>query len=274
MTTQELFNLAGKTAVVTGGSGGLGSAMARGLAQAGARVAIVSSRAETGAAVAQAINDAGGTATNFAADITDASAIKRAAAKFEHAWGPADILVNGAGGNASAATTSATQSFFQLDAAALAKVFNLNLMGAINASQAFGQSMAQRKQGVIINIGSMAAERAITRVSAYGAAKAALDNFTRWLAVHMAQEYSAAIRVNAIAPGFFLTEQNRFLLTDKATGEFTARAKTIVSHTPMARLGKAEDLLGALLWLASPASEFVTGIVVPVDGGFSAWSGV
>ena len=260
--------------MVTGGSGGLGSAMAQGLAQAGARVVIISSRVETGAAAARAITDAGGTAMSLAADVTDATAMLRAATECEHAWGPADVLVNGAGGNAPGATTTATQSFFQLDAASLNKVFNLNLMGAVYASQAFGKSMADRKRGVIINIGSMAAARAITRVSAYSAAKAALDNLTRWLAVYMAQEYGPGIRVNAIAPGFFLTEQNRFLLTDKDTGEFTTRAKTIVAHTPMARLGKAEDLIGALLWLASPASEFVTGIVVPVDGGFSAWSGV
>ncbi len=270
----NLFNLDGKIAVVTGGSGGLGSAMAGGLARAGARVVIISSREQTGAAAAAGITAAGGTAMSLAADVTDPAAMWHAAEQCEKAWGPVDILINGAGGNAPGATTTATQSFFQLDAPSLNKVFNLNLMGAIYASQAFGRTMAERKQGNIINIGSMAAARAITRVSAYSAAKAALDNLTRWLAVYMAQEYGPGIRVNAIAPGFFLTEQNRFLLTDKETGAFTARAKTIVAHTPMARLGEAEDLIGTLLWLASPASAFVTGIVVPVDGGFSAWSGV
>ena len=153
-------------------------------------------------------------------------------------------------------------------------MFDLNLMGTILPSQVFGKAMAEKGDGVILNISSMAALRPLTRVVAYSSAKAALDNFTRWLAVHMAQEYSPRIRVNAVAPGFFLTNQNKLMLTDQATGDLTARGKSIVGHTPMGRLGQPEDLLGAVLWLLSPASAFVTGIVVPVDGGFSAFSGV
>ncbi|MEM5774246.1 MAG: SDR family oxidoreductase, partial [Anaerolineaceae bacterium] len=153
-------------------------------------------------------------------------------------------------------------------------VFNLNLMGTILPSQVFGRVMAEQKQGVILNISSMNALRPLTRIPAYSAAKAGVSNFTQWLAVHMAQEYSPAIRVNAIAPGFFLTDQNRFLLTEPETGALTPRGQKIIGHTPMGRFGSPEDLIGTVVWLITPASAFVTGIVVPVDGGFSAYSGV
>jgi len=185
-----------------------------------------------------------------------------------------DILINGAGGNKPAATTNPDQRFFDLPSDALRWVFDLNLMGTILPCQVFGRLMADQKSGVILNISSMNAFRPLTRIAAYSAAKAGVSNFTQWLAVHMAQEYSPEIRVNAIAPGFFLTEQNRFLLTDKNTRELTARGKSILSHTPMARFGAPDDLIGTVIWLLSPASAFVTGIVVPVDGGFSAFSGV
>ncbi len=183
------------------------------------------------------------------------------------------MLINAAGGNSPAATTSAEQSFFDLDTQAVSRVFSLNFTGTFQSCQIFGRDMAGRKQGCIVNITSMSGLRPLTRVPAYSAAKAAIINFTEWLAVHMAQEYNPAIRVNAIAPGFFLTEQNHYLMVD-ADGKLTARGQAIVDHTPMGRLGEPNDLAGTLLWLVSPASSFVTGIVVPVDGGFSAYSGV
>jgi NAD(P)-dependent dehydrogenase (short-subunit alcohol dehydrogenase family) len=185
-----------------------------------------------------------------------------------------DILINGAGGNHPSATTKPDLPFFDLPLDALRHVGDLNLLGTILPCQVFGRGMAERGEGIILNISSMSALRPLTRIPAYSAAKAAVSNFTQWLAVHMAQNYSPKIRVNAIAPGFFLTEQNRFLLTDKDTGELTPRGQSILSHTPMNRFGDPEDLLGATMWLISPASAFVTGVVLPVDGGFSAFSGV
>jgi NAD(P)-dependent dehydrogenase (short-subunit alcohol dehydrogenase family) len=183
-------------------------------------------------------------------------------------------LINAAGGNKPQATTSQDLSFFDLPIDALRFVFDLNIVGTILPSQVFGKLMADQRDGVILNVSSMNAFRPLTRIPAYSAAKAGVSNFTQWLAVHMAQEYSPRIRVNAIAPGFFLTDQNRFLLTDEKTNELTERGKSIIAHTPMARFGTPEDLLGVVLWLLSPASAFVSGIVVPIDGGFSAYSGV
>jgi NAD(P)-dependent dehydrogenase (short-subunit alcohol dehydrogenase family) len=190
--------------------------------------------------------------------------------------GRVDILVNGVGGNMKTATTSPEMTFFDLPADAMKKVVDLNLVaGAIVPSQVFGKCMKDNPEGAsIINVSSMNAFRPLTRIPGYSAAKAAVSNFTLWLAVHLAQEYNHKLRVNAIAPGFFLTEQNRFLLTDERTGELTPRGKTIIAHTPMGEFGKPEDLVGVALWLASDASRFVTGIVVPIDGGFSAFSGV
>jgi len=189
-------------------------------------------------------------------------------------FGRVDALINGAGGNNPRATTGPSMDFFSIPAEAMRFVLDLNLLGTILPSQVFGRVMADQGNGNIVNISSMNAFRPLTRIPAYSAAKSAVTNFTQWLAVHMAQEYSPDIRVNAIAPGFFLTEQNRFLLTDKESGELTPRGKSIISHTPMGRFGKPEDLLGAVLWLLSPASSFVTGTVIPVDGGFGAFSGV
>jgi NAD(P)-dependent dehydrogenase (short-subunit alcohol dehydrogenase family) len=183
-------------------------------------------------------------------------------------------LINGAGGNKPQATTNQDLKFFDLPADAFRWVFDLNMLGTILPTQVFAKMMAVQGSGIILNISSMNAFRPLTRIPAYSAAKAGVSNFTQWLAVHMAQEYSPAIRVNAIAPGFFLTEQNRFLLTDKETGELTARGQTIIQHTRMGRFGTPDDLVGTVLWLVSPASAFVTGIVVPIDGGFSAFSGV
>ncbi len=270
-----LFDLRGQTAVITGGSGVLGSVMAQGLARAGARVAVLSRRKESCEEVADAIRAEGGQAVGVACDVLDQASLERAAEEVAGAFGEVDILVNGAGGNQPRATTlPAERSFFELDGEAVRGVFDLNFLGTLWACQVFGRGMASRGEGCIVNVASMAAMRPLTRVVAYGAAKAAVVNFTQWLAVHLAQEYSPRIRVNALAPGFYLTEQNRFLLTDEATGDLTQRGRAIIDHTPAGRFGAPEDLLGTLLWLASPASAFVTGVVVPVDGGFAAFSGV
>lgn len=269
-----LFNIQGQTAVVTGGSGELGRAMVRGLARAGVRVAIVGLRSETTARAAEAVRTEGGEAIGIACDVNDRGALERALEQVTNTFGAVDILVNAAGGNRLLATTSAERSFFDLDMQAVEGVFDLNFMGTFLPCQVLGRSMAERGWGCIVNITSMNALRPLTRIPAYSAAKAAVANFTQWLAVYMAQEYSPHIRVNAIAPGFFLTEQNRFLLTEAGSGVLTQRGQAIVSHTPIGRLGAPDDLVGTLLWLVSPASAFVTGIVVPVDGGFSAFSGV
>jgi NAD(P)-dependent dehydrogenase (short-subunit alcohol dehydrogenase family) len=268
-----LFNIQGQTAVITGGSGGLGSAIAFALAGAGARVAVISLHAASSAKVVEAIRADGGQALGIACDVIDRADLERAYTKVLESFGHIDILINGAGGNSPQATTSANTSFFDLDIRAIESVLDLNFTGTFQSCQVFGRSMVEQGQGCIVNIASMNALRPLTRIPAYSAAKAAVANFTQWLAVHMAQEYSPLIRVNAIAPGFFLTEQNHYLLID-ADGKMTPRGQTILNHTPMGRLGAPEDLIGTLFWLVSPASAFVTGVVIPVDGGFSSFSGV
>jgi NAD(P)-dependent dehydrogenase (short-subunit alcohol dehydrogenase family) len=207
-------------------------------------------------------------------DVLDVESLRQASDEVVRHFGHVDALINAAGGNKPEATTGGDRTFFDMPADALRAVFDLNLTGTILPSQVFGRLMADRGEGVLLNVTSMSAFRPLTRIAAYSAAKAGVSNFTQWLAVHMAQEYSPRIRVNAIAPGFFLTRQNQFLLTDERTGDLTARGRTIIAHTPMARFGTPEDLLGAVLWLLSPASAFVTGTVVSVDGGFGAFSGV
>lgn len=271
-----MFDLSGKTAVVTAGGGVLCGALARGLAAAGANVAVADKLVEPANAVAQKIVDAGGKAKAYEIDVFKKETIEDCCAQVCTDFGAVDILVNGVGGNMKGATTSPEQTFFDLPADAINNVVNLNLVGGtIIPSQVFGKCMNQNATGgSIINVSSMNAFRPLTRIPGYSAAKAAVSNFTQWLAVHLAQEYSTALRVNAIAPGFFLTEQNRFLLTDETTGGLTPRGKTIIGHTPMGRFGAPEDLIGVTVWLASDASRFVTGIVVPIDGGFSAFSGV
>src|SRR6266852_3985280 len=262
LNPQTLFDIQGLTAVITGGSGHLGRAMAQGLAQAGARVAIISLHAETSGKVAKAIKADGGQAIGVACDVLDRASLEQTRELVTENFGPIDILINAAGGNSPQATTSADTSFFDLDVRAIESVLDLNFTGTLQSCQVFGREMAERGQGCIVNVASMNALRPLTRIPAYSAAKAAVANFTQWLAVHMAREYSPAIRVNAIAPGFFLTEQNRFLMLDAASGEPTPRGASILSHTPMGRLGEPEDLVGTLLWLVNPASSFVTGIVV------------
>jgi NAD(P)-dependent dehydrogenase (short-subunit alcohol dehydrogenase family) len=272
--SSTLFNVQGKVIAATGGGGVLVGAMARGLAQAGAKIAVLDIFEEAAQRVADDIVQAGGEAVGVKMDVLDKSSIQAGLTATLKRFGRVDILINGAGGNKMEATTSPDLSFFDLPEDAFQWVFNLNFIGTLLPSQVFGKYMVEQGKGNILNVSSMSAFSPLTRVGAYSAAKAAVSNFTQWLAVHMAQEYSPDIRVNAIAPGFFLTEQNRFLLTNEATGELTARGQTIIDHTPSARFGVPEDLLGSVIWLLSPASAFVTGVVVPIDGGFSAFSGV
>lgn len=272
----NLFNLKGKNAVLLGGGGVLGTAMAKGLVQAGANIAICDLREENALAVVKEISSDGIKAKGYKLNAMDSEDLKRVCEAISLEFGTIDILVNAVGGNMKDATTSDSKSFFDLSQEALEKVVNLNLMGgAILPSQVFGKKMVDSPNGgVIINISSMNSFRPLTRIPGYSAAKAAVSNFTQWLSTEFAKAYGEKIRVNAIAPGFFLTEQNRFLLTDQETGELTQRGKTILAHTPVGRFGKPEDLIGTLIWLCSDASKFVTGVVVPVDGGFSAFSGV
>jgi NAD(P)-dependent dehydrogenase (short-subunit alcohol dehydrogenase family) len=271
---ENLFTLSGKVAAVTGGGGVLCGAMSRALGTLGVKVAVLDLFAEAAQKVAEDIVAQGGDAVPVTCDVLDKASVEVARDSVLAQWGRVDILINGAGGNKKQATTSEELAFFDLPADAVQWVFNLNFLGTLLPSQVFGQMMADQGDGCILNVSSMSAFRPLTRIPAYSAAKAAVSNFTRWLAVHVAQEYSPNVRVNALAPGFFLTEQNRFLLTDEATGDLTPRGRTIIDHTPMAKFGAPEDLIGATIWLLSPASSFVTGIVVPVDGGFSAFSGV
>ena len=271
---RDLYDFAGKTVVLTGGTGVLGGEILCALAGLGANVAVLSRNPALPERITQQLHGAAGQVAVFQADVLERDMLAAAEQASRERFGPPHILVNGAGGNRPAATTNPMQRFFDMPEKALRAVFDLNLLGAVLPSQVFGRGLAEQQQGEIHNISSMSAERPLTRVAAYSAAKAGLDNFTRWLATHMALEYSPNIRVNAIAPGFFLTEQNRFLLLDGETGRLTPRGQAILSHLPMGRFGSPTDLLGAVLWLLSPASAYVTGIVVPVDGGFSAYSGV
>jgi NAD(P)-dependent dehydrogenase (short-subunit alcohol dehydrogenase family) len=279
------FDLTGKTVVITGGSGILGGEMACALGRCGAGVAVLGTHEESAAAGADAVRAAGGKAVGVVCDVTKRDSLEAARIRVTAAFGPCDILINGAGGNQSRATTSTAMfreedlqhpatdqiSFFDLTPDAINAVLGVNFTGTFLATQVFARDMVARRQGNIINISSMAASRPLTKVPAYSAAKAAVSNFTQWLAVHLA---AMNIRVNAIAPGFFLTAQNRSLLT-REDGQLSDRGKTIIRQTPLGRFGTASELTGTLLWLVNDqASGFVTGAIIPVDGGFSAFSGV
>jgi NAD(P)-dependent dehydrogenase (short-subunit alcohol dehydrogenase family) len=272
-TLTEMYDFTGRTVVVTGGTGALCGELARALAGCRANVCLLARDEERGARALAELKGAG-RARVVRADALAADSLRAALGVVVEEFGRVDALVNGAGGNHPQATAREGQPFFDLPEEALRHVFDLNLLGTILPCQVFGRRMASQGEGVILNVSSMAALRPLTRVVGYSAAKAGVENFTRWLAVHMAEEYSPRIRVNAVAPGFFVTEQNRDLLVERATGEPTARGRSVIAHTPMRRFGAPEDLIGAALWLLSPASGFVTGAVIPVDGGFSAFGGV
>jgi NAD(P)-dependent dehydrogenase (short-subunit alcohol dehydrogenase family) len=271
----RLFSLEGKLALVTGGTGILGSAVCRGLAMAGAHVLVTHRRAEDAEAAASALRETGGRASGLGLDVMDAASL-RSAADRAGSLGGLDILVNGVGGNRPGATTAPELPFHELPREAIEEVMALNFLGgAFLTAQAFVPQMAKKEAGgAILDISSMSGLRPLTRVPGYSAAKAAVGNFTAWLATHLAREYHPRLRVNAVAPGFFLTTQNRFLLTERDTGALTPRGLRILDHTPLGRFGEPDDLIGAVVWLCSDAARFVTGIVVPVDGGFSAYAGV
>ena len=269
------FDLSGKVAVVTGATGTLCEAMCRGLAAAGAKVVVLARNEDKIAALTDSLRANGGDAIGVSADVLDRGALSAALDRVLDSYGHVDILINGAGGNHSDASTMPGQrTFYDLPPEALRWVVELNFTGTVLSSQVFGQAIAEQQSGVILNLSSMASYQPMTRVVAYAGAKAAINNFTRWLAVYMASEHSANIRVNAIAPGFFIGNQNRYLLLDEQTGDLSVRGKQIIEQTPMKRFGHPDDLVGTVLWLVSDASRFVTGVVVPVDGGFMAYSGV
>jgi len=271
-----------KVVVITGGSGVLGSTMSIALGERGAKVAVIGTKADKAQKVADEIISKGGTAMGIAANVLDINSLKEAHKTINETFGPCDILINGAGGNNPKGTTSKNfffeedlaneevKTFFDLDPEGIKYVFDLNFIGTLLPTQVFAKDMIGREGTTVINISSMNAFKPLTKIPAYSGAKAAISNFTQWLAVHFSK---AGIRVNAIAPGFFLTEQNRTLLTD-ASGNLTERGGTIIAHTPMGRFGSPDDLTGTLLWLCGEGSKFVTGVVVPVDGGFSAFSGI
>lgn len=265
--------LDGKVAVITGGAGVLGSAMAMGLAKAGVKVAVLSRTASKVERAVLEIEQASGVAMPLVADVLDQTQLIQAKDELLEAWGRIDILVNAAGGNMKGATIMPTQNIFDLSVTDFQKVTDLNLKGTVIPSLIFGEAMAKGGKGSIVNISSMAAQRVITRVVGYSASKAAIDNFTRWMSVELALKFGEGMRVNAIAPGFFIGEQNRRLLLNE-DNTLTQRGQMIVDHTPMKRFGEPEELCGTLNWLCSEGAKFVTGIVVPVDGGFSAFSGI
>jgi NAD(P)-dependent dehydrogenase (short-subunit alcohol dehydrogenase family) len=269
----KMYDFRGRSIVITGGTGVLCAAMAKGLVVCGANVAILARNQEKGAALVAEMEGAG-RAIVVGGDVLKQETLQAAMRDVLNEFGRIDGLINGAGGNTPDATTGPEMTFFSLPEEALRYVFDLNMLGTILPCQVFGRQMAEQGEGVILNVSSMSAIRPLTRVIGYSAAKAGVSNFTQWLAVHLSQLYSPRIRVNAIAPGFFVSEQNRNMLIDEESGEPTQRGEGIIAHTPMGRLGEPEDLIGAVLWLLSPASSFVTGIVVPIDGGFSAYSGV
>jgi NAD(P)-dependent dehydrogenase (short-subunit alcohol dehydrogenase family) len=277
---QEFSN---KVAVITGGGGVLCSTMAVALAERGVKVAVLDLKIENAEKVVNRITKQGGKAIAVSANVLDVNSLKEVHEKILNALGPCDILINGAGGNHPKGTTSKNylfkedftageeiKTFFDLDPESIKFVFDLNFIGSLLPTQIFAKDMIGREGSTIINISSMNAFRPLTKIPAYSGAKAAISNFTQWLAVHFSK---VGIRVNAIAPGFFLTDQNRSLLTNN-NGNLTERGKIIISHTPMDRFGTPEDLTGTLLWLCGNGSKFVTGVVIPIDGGFSAFSGV
>jgi len=270
--TDSLFSVEGKRVAITGGAGVLGQAMCKALAARGAKLAVMDLDTARAGELCKQIRTDGGTAIPIEVNVLKKESVEAACGLAVKAFGRVDVLINGAGGNKKEATCAPPATFFDLPADALRWVFELNCIGTMLPCQVFGKAMARAGEGVIINISSMSAFHPLTRVVGYSAAKAAISNFTEWLATYMALNHSKSIRVNAIAPGFFLTDQNRFLLTDEKTGELTARGRQIIDKTPMGRFGAPDELIGTLIWLISDASKFITGVVVPVDGGFNVYT--
>lgn len=284
MTVIDKFNLQGKIAAVTGGGGALCGAMSSALAAMGVKTAMLDKQAQSAGERETLIRDSGGTARSWGCDVLNVEELSKCYDEICNIWGPPEFLINGAGGNHPGGTTGHEflevprttdqmnedrHDFFDLDPAAFRSVFDLNFMGTFLATRVFTRGMVAQQYGSVLNISSMSAITPLTKVGAYSAAKAAVSNFTRWLAVHFAR---TGVRVNALAPGFIMTEQLRFLHIDPVTGELLPRAKKVIAHTPMGRYGEADDLLGTMVWLLSDAAAFVTGVVVPIDGGFSAYS--
>mgnify|MGYP000845702616 FL=1 len=267
----HLFSIKDRVIVLTGGYGILGRCIAKHLAREGAKVAILGRNAEKGNRLKEEVRKLGGMAMFHAADVMRREQLEESRQAIVQAFGSIDVLINLAGGNMPGATIAPDQTFFDLDLDAFRQVIDLNLFGTVLPTMVFAETMVEQKKGSIINISSEASLRPLTRVLGYGCAKAAVNNFTRYLATELATKFGEGLRVNAIAPGFFLTEQNRALLTNP-DGTPTERCQRIVAHTPYGRLGKPEELLGTVQWLAADASAFVTGTVIPVDGGFDAFS--
>ncbi len=268
-----MFEIENKVAIITGASGALAGSIAKSLAASGVKLALLSRQESTVDPLIDEITKDGGYAKAYAVDILSEASLQRARELILNDFGRIDILLNSAGGNLPGATIAPDQTIFDLSMEDFKKVTDLNLNGTVLPSLVFGKTMAEQQEGVIINYSSMAVDRAITRVAGYSASKAAMENFTRWMAVEMATKFGDQIRVNAIAPGFFIGKQNKALLTNP-DGSFTHRGETIIKNTPMGRFGKAEELNGAIHFLCSTAAKFITGVVLPVDGGFSAFSGV
>jgi NAD(P)-dependent dehydrogenase (short-subunit alcohol dehydrogenase family) len=278
---EELFSLEGKIAVITGGGGELCGCMAEALAERGVKIAVLDINPQNAEARAAKIESAGGEARAFTCDVLNEGELTEVSQKVAASWGAADILINGAGGNNPKGSTSVefleakqlddpeTRNFLDLEMEGFRSTFDLNFLGTFLPTKVFCRGMIEKGAGSILNMASMSSLTPLTKVGAYSAAKAAVANFTRWLSVHLSH---TGIRVNALAPGFFMTEQLRFLHIDRKTGELTPRAKQVIAHTPLGRYGEPEDLIGAVIWLLSDASAFVTGVVLPIDGGFSAYS--
>lgn len=267
---RNLFDIKDRVMVITGGTGVLGTSMTEYLAEQGAKMVVLGRNKEKGEGIVNGIKEKGGEAIFLQSDVNNLEVVQQNAADVVAKYGRIDVLINGAGGNMPGATIGPDKTIFDLDISAFKTVVDLNLMGTVIPTLAFSKVMADQKQGNIINISSESALRPLTRVVGYGAAKAAVTNFTKYLSIELAQKFGQGMRVNAIAPGFFISEQNRALLTNP-DGSFTARGNAIIAHTPFARFGEPEELLGTLHWLVSDASKFVTGTMTVVDGGFDVF---
>ncbi len=270
---KTVFNLSDKVVIITGGSGILGSEIAKGLLNAGAKVILLGRNQEKLNKKIASLKKISKNVLGFKCNVLDEKSLINIKKQIINKYDTIDVLVNAAGGHVTEAVIGINQSIFDLKMKNFEKVTDLNFYGTVLPTLVFGKSMSEQKSGSIINVSSMATQRAISRTVGYSAAKAAVENFTRWMAVELAQKFGNGIRVNAIAPGFFLTEQNKNILTNP-DGSLTERGKTILSLTPFNRFGTPDELIGTILWLASDASKFVTGTIVPIDGGFSAFSGV